>query len=134
MRELRSMNTWMHNAARLMPASRTYAALVNPRDIEPLGLTDGDEVTVVSTAGEITVSIRITDDVHPGNIALPHGWGHCGGWERANAAGGANVNLLVSTDIDDVERLAAMSILNGIPVRLKRPDKVADLEGSSPSQ
>jgi formate dehydrogenase len=134
MRELRSMNTWMHNAARLMPASRTYAALVNPRDIEPLGLTDGDEVTVVSTAGEITVPIRITDDVHPGNIALPHGWGHCGGWERANAAGGANVNLLVSTDIDDVERLAAMSILNGIPVRLKRPDKVADLEGSSPSQ
>jgi formate dehydrogenase len=49
-------------------------------------------------------------------------WGHNGGWKRANAAGGANLNLLISTDVADVEPLAAMSILNGIPVKLQRPD------------
>ena len=35
---------------------------------------------------------------------------------RANAAGGANVNALASTDPADLERLAGMAFLNGIPV------------------
>lgn len=122
MRELRSMNTWMHNAERLMPASRGFAALVHPDDIASLGIGDGSEATIVSSAGSITVPIRITDEVSPGNIAIPHGWGHAGGsWQRANAAGGVNSNRLVSRADDDIEALAAMTILNGIPVRLEHP-------------
>ena len=54
-----------------------------------------------------------------GTIAIPHGWGHNGGWQTANAAGGANVNLLASSEPEDLERLAGMAFLNGIPVRLE---------------
>jgi formate dehydrogenase len=54
-----------------------------------------------------------------GTIAVPHGWGHRGGWRRATTAGGANVNLLASSDPGDLERLAGMAHLNGIPVRLE---------------
>ena len=59
----------------------------------------------------------------PGTIAVPHGWGHkgTGGWKLANSAGGANVNQLMSSDPNDVEALAGMSWLTGVPVeRLAR--------------
>ena len=40
----------------------------------------------------------------------------------ANAAGGANVNQLASSDPADLERLAGMAHLNGIPIRLEAVD------------
>jgi anaerobic selenocysteine-containing dehydrogenase len=64
------------------------------------------------------VRARITDEVMPGVVALPHGWGHNGGWSLANAAGGANVNVLASSAPEDLEPLAGMAFLNGIPVRV----------------
>ena len=64
-----------------------------------------------------------------GTIAVPHGWGHRGGsWRRAVAAGGANVNDLASTEPDDLEQLAGMAHLNGIPVRLEAAAAIAEPE------
>ena len=120
MREVRSHNTWMHNAPRLMPPTRSYAALMNPADAATRTIADGERVVISSRRGTIEVSVSLNDDVAPGNVALPHGWGHDGGWGRANGAGGANSNLLVSTETEDIEPLAAMSVLNGIPVEIRR--------------
>ena len=61
----------------------------------------------------------MTDEMTPGTVALPHGWGHRGGWRLANEAGGVNVNLLAPSDPDGLERLAGMAHLNGIPVRVE---------------
>ena len=61
----------------------------------------------------------VTDEMTPGTVALPHGWGHHGGWQRANELGGANTNLLASAAPEDLEPLAGMAFLNGIPVRLQ---------------
>ena len=58
----------------------------------------------------------MTDEVMPGTVALPHGWGHHGGWRVANAAGGVNTNLLAGTDT--VDPLSGNAFLNGIPVAL----------------
>jgi len=55
----------------------------------------------------------------PGTVALPHGWGHRGGWRLANRHAGVNVNLLSSSDVEDLEPLAGMAFLNGIPVRVE---------------
>ena len=50
-------------------------------------------------ARSIETLALVTDEVGPGTVAVPHGWGHAGGWwERANKAGGANVNELTSTE------------------------------------
>jgi len=62
---------------------------------------------------------RLTDEVMAGTIAVPHGWGHDGGWQMANAAGGANTNVLASSEPEDLERLAGMAHLNGIAVRVE---------------
>ena len=66
----------------------------------------------------VEVPVRVTDEMTPGTVALPHGWGHRGGWQLANENAGVNVNLLASSDPDDLERLAGMAHLNGIPVRV----------------
>ncbi|MEV6770521.1 molybdopterin-dependent oxidoreductase [Nocardia sp. NPDC051030] len=118
MRELKSHNSWMHNVEPLMRGDREHAARINPKDAAVVGLSDGNRCRVTSAHGSIEVMVRITDEMTEGTVAIPHGWGHRGGWRRANAAGGANVNDLMSTDLADVEPLAGMANLNGVPIRL----------------
>ncbi|MDN2495201.1 formate dehydrogenase [Nocardia nova] len=120
MRELRSHNSWQHNAPTLMTGKRRHAARINPADASAAGIADGAPVRIRSRHGEIETVALLTDEVGPGTVAVPHGWGHEGGsWTLANASGGANVNQLMSTAIEDIERLAGMSHLNGVPVVLE---------------
>ena len=119
LRELRSHNSWMHNAPLLMRGGRTHAARIHPEDAEALGIADGERCRVASAHGSIELEALVTDEVKRGTVAVPHGWGHRGGWNVANAAGGANVNELASSDPGDLERLAGMAFLNGIPVRVE---------------
>ena len=118
LRELRSHNSWMHNSAKLMAGDRVHRARLNPADAAAAGIADGDRVRIASAHGEIEIEARVTDEVMTGTVAVPHGWGHDAGWETANAAGGANVNLLTSSAPDDLERLAGMAHMNGVPVRV----------------
>jgi formate dehydrogenase len=119
LRELRSHNSWMHNAPLLMRGGRTHALRVHPDDAVACGLEDGGEACVESKSGAVTVPVKVTDEMTPGTVALPHGWGHRGGWQLANEHAGVNFNLLASAEPEDLERLAGMAFLNGIPVRLE---------------
>jgi anaerobic selenocysteine-containing dehydrogenase len=119
MRELRSHNSWMHNSPLLMRGGRTHALRVHPDDAAAHGLEDGGEARLESKSGAVTVPVKVTDEMTPGTVALPHGWGHRGGWRLANSNAGTNVNVLASGHADDLERLAGMAFLNGIPVRLE---------------
>jgi formate dehydrogenase len=120
LRELRSHNSWMHNAALLMRGGREHAARVHPEDAAEHGIADGEPCRISSPHGSIEVTARLTDEVVRGTIAVPHGWGHSGGgWTTANDAGGANVNLLASSDPADLEPLAGMAFFNGIPIKLE---------------
>jgi anaerobic selenocysteine-containing dehydrogenase len=131
LRELRSHNSWMHNASSLMTGDRGHAARIHPQDAAVAGVEDGLACRIVSRHGSIEIDVRITEEVKPGTVAVPHGWGHRGGgWRTANRAGGANVNLLASSDPADLERLAGMAFLNGIPVRIEA-GRVAAASSSS---
>ncbi len=119
LRELRSHNSWMHNAPKLMSGKREHAARVAPADAVAAGLPHGGRAKLSSKHGSVEVEVRVSDEMTPGAIAVPHGWGHAGGWRRANAAGGINVNLLAGAGIEDLEPLAGMAFFNGVPVRLE---------------
>jgi formate dehydrogenase len=117
-REVRSHNSWLHNTPKFRDGTRRHRALVNPRDAG--GAADGELIRIVSKNGTIELPVELSDDVAPGTIAVPHGWGHRGGgWQTANAAGGANVNEITSPRPDDLEQLSGMAHLNGVPVRLE---------------
>ena len=122
MRELRSENSWMHNAPLLMRGGRAQHALMHVDDAAELQIGDGDVVRVSSVHGEIEVPVTATKDIVAGVIAIPHGWGHkgTGGWRLANGAGGANVNRLTSSAPEDLESLAGMARLTGVPVHVRR--------------
>jgi len=124
MRELRSENSWMHNAPLLLRGGRRHCARLHPADARPLGLADGDTVRIATRHGAIELPVALTEDLKQGVVAVPHGWGHkgTGGWRRANGAargGGVNVNLLMSSEPDELERLAGMAHLNAVPVRVE---------------
>ena len=74
---------------------------------------------ITSASGVVEAPVLVTDEMTPGTVALPHGWGHRGGWQLANQAGGANVNQLAPSGPEHLEHLAGMAHLNGIPVRVE---------------
>jgi formate dehydrogenase len=120
MRELRSHNSWMHNVPALMSGGRRHALRMHPDDAAARGLADDDTVSIRSANGTVSLPVTLTDDLTRGVVALPHGWGHRGGWQLANAAGGVNSNDLMSAEPESLERLAGMSHLNGIAVEVER--------------
>jgi anaerobic selenocysteine-containing dehydrogenase len=122
MREPRSENSWMHNSPLLMRGGRRQSALMHVDDAAELQIADGDVVRVRSRHGEIELPVIATKDIVAGVIAIPHGWGHpgTGGWRVANGAGGANVNRLTSSAPEDLEALAGMARLTGVPVSVQR--------------
>ena len=116
-RESRSHNSWMHN----VPNKHEQAPLqMHPLDAAACGVTDGDRVALVSRDGRVEVKIEVTDDIVGGTLALPHGWGHDGGWTRANAKPGVNYNVLTAARPEAAEQLSGMSHLNGIAVKVER--------------
>ena len=119
LREMRSQNSWMHNSATLMKGNRRHRARISPADAVAAGVVDGAPVRITSPYGAIETEAHVTDEMAPGTVAIPHGWGHRGGWTLANGSGGANVNELMSSDSADLERLAGMSVLNGVAVRIE---------------
>lgn len=126
LRELRSHNSWMHNSPKLMAGDRVHRARINPRDAERVGVEEGDVVRIVSARGEIEIEARLTDEVIEGAVAVPHGWGHDGGWKLANSVGGQNVNQLASSEAEDLERLAGMARLTGVPIRIEPVGRCVD--------
>ncbi|MEO3760930.1 molybdopterin-dependent oxidoreductase [Mycobacterium sp. B14F4] len=122
MREARSENSWLHNSPLLMRGERVQQARMHVDDAAAADIVDGDTVRIASPHGEIELPVVLTKDIVAGVVAVPHGWGHKGtaGWRVANSAGGANVNRLMSSDPADIESLAGMARLTGVPVRVTR--------------
>ncbi|WP_328349702.1 molybdopterin-dependent oxidoreductase [Mycobacterium sp. NBC_00419] len=118
-REVRSQNSWMHNSPTLMKGDRKQRTRINPHDAGAAGIVDGGRVRITSRQGAIETDVVVTDEVGSGTIAVPHGWGHRGGWQLANSMPGANVNELTSSRPEDLETLAGMSVLNGVAVRIE---------------
>jgi anaerobic selenocysteine-containing dehydrogenase len=120
-RELRSNNSWMHNLPKLAggPAARR-ALLVHPDDAARLGLADGEDARVRSRAGSVTAPVSVTDEMMPGVVSLPHGWGHAGDGVRldvASAEPGSNTNVLTDEQFLDVP--SGNAALNGVRVEVE---------------
>jgi len=113
MRDIRSINSWMHNSDRLV-RSQAPCLLLNPVDAANRNIKDGQKVKIASAVAALEVPVRVTDDVARGGVCYPHGWGHRGGWQRANATDGVNINLLY--DHHDIEPVSGSSLLDGLPV------------------
>src|SRR6202011_823164 len=75
-RHVRSKNSWMHNVDVLVKGKDRCTLLIHPDDAVRLAVGDGRPARVTSEAGSIEVSVEVTDEMMPGVVCLPHGWGH----------------------------------------------------------
>jgi anaerobic selenocysteine-containing dehydrogenase len=116
-RHLRSNNSWFHNYEPLVRGRERCTLLIHPDDARRLGLTAGARARVSSEAGAIEVAVEISDEMMPGVVSLPHGWGHDRPGVRlavAAAHAGVNSNLLAPGGL--VDPLSNNAVVNGIPV------------------
>ncbi len=118
-RHLRSNNSWMHNVPGLVSGKDRCTLLIHPSDAERAGVRDGAKAFVRSQAGSLVVKAEVSDEMMPGVVSLPHGWGHDKPGTRtrvASAHAGVCNNVLAPGEWVDVP--SGNAIVNGIPVEV----------------
>lgn len=120
-RDIRTNNSWMHNVQAMVAGRERCTLLVHPDDARRAGVSDGALALLESRVHSGPVSVQVSDEMRPGVVSLPHGWGHADAapWQRvASRRPGVSANDW--TDDQVVESVVGQSVLNGVPVRLHR--------------
>ncbi|SED38240.1 Anaerobic selenocysteine-containing dehydrogenase [Nocardioides exalbidus] len=115
-RHQRDCNSWMHNSQRLTKGRPRHQLLMNPADLASRDLSDGSRVRVTSRIGSVEVEVAASEDLMPGVVSLPHGYGHAKDgvlMARSREVPGVSINDLTDPELLDVSGNAA---LNGVPV------------------
>lgn len=119
-RHVRSNNSWMHNAPRLIRGQPRHQLLMHPADLAQRQLSDGARVRLRSRVGEVVVEVQASEEMMPGVVSLPHGWGHDRDGIRLQIAqqhAGASSNDL--TDEHYLDAVSGNAALNGLPVTVE---------------
>ena len=118
-RHVRSNNSWMHNVKVLVKGKDRCTLLVHPDDAGGIGLADGSVARVSTEIGSIEVPVEVSDEMMPGVVCLPHGWGHNLDGVQLSVAKefhGVNNNLLAPGEL--VDEISGNAIVNGIKVEV----------------
>jgi anaerobic selenocysteine-containing dehydrogenase len=119
-RQLKSNNSWMHNVPTMIGGSNRCTLLMHPRDAAGLNLTEGALARIRSRVGEVEAPVEVTDEMMPGVVSLPHGWGHGAPGARLTvAADNAGVSSNDLSDEEVIDPLSGNAVLNAIPVTVE---------------
>jgi len=118
-RHVRSNNSWMHNYQRLVKGKPRDQLLMHPQDLSERGLQDGQLVTVRSRVGAVDVKVSASDEMAPGVVSLPHGWGHNRkGTQMETAERNAGVSANDLTDERFFDPVTGNAAVNGLSVEV----------------
>jgi anaerobic selenocysteine-containing dehydrogenase len=119
-RDLRCSNSFMHNLPALVKGRDRCTLQVSRADAGRIGLAHGGSARVTSRVGSLVAPIEVSDDLMPGVVSLPHGWGHDVEDTRLSVAkrhAGVNTNVLTDDQAYDVA--SGTAVLFGTPVRVE---------------
>ena len=119
-RQLRSLNSWMHNLNTLVKGKERCTLQMHPDDAGLLGIGQGDMVMVEGLEGQASAPVEITQNIRQGVVSLPHGWGHDrDGLQIAIAMKhpGYNINQISPAGLMDPA--SGNAVCNGIPVSVR---------------
>ena len=119
-RELRSNNSWMHNAERLVRGKNRCTVMMHPTDAAKNGISEGSSVRVNSRVGSIEIPAEITENIMPGVLSIPHGYGHARDGvklEVASQSAGVSINDL--TDELELDGLTGNAAFCGVSVNVQ---------------
>ncbi len=116
-RHVRSNNSWMHNYHRLIKGRDRCTLMMNPEDMQKLQIADGTQVALRSRVGSVEAVAEASDDMMPGVVSLPHGYGHQRtGARLTQAAKRPGVSCNDVTDELYLDTLSGNAAVNGVPV------------------
>ena len=118
-RHVRSNNSWMHNVPSLVTGRERCTLLMHPADAARAGVADGAKAVIRSKAGQLVAPVEVSDEMMPGVVCLPHGWGHDKADARLSVASrhaGVCNNVLAPGELVDVP--SGNAVVNGIPVEV----------------
>ncbi|MGD9723650.1 MAG: molybdopterin-dependent oxidoreductase [Pirellulales bacterium] len=96
----------------------TQGALkVHPRDAERLGLEDGGQAWCESPRAAVCARVAVTEEVPPGLVSLPHGYGMFEGKDANEARSGPAINFLTASEHCDA--LSKVPFHKHVRVRLR---------------
>ena len=112
-RQRRSHNSWMHNNPYIkQPDGNT--ALMHISDAQSRNIADKSMIMIRSEQGEVQLRVQLSEDISPGVIAVPHGWGHKGAkLSHASALEGMNINEVIPGGNAQMEPLSGQAIMLG---------------------
>ncbi len=119
-RDVRSNNSWMHNLPLLAKGPFRGMVQVHPEDAAARGLHEGALARLTGAGESVTVQVTLSDEVMPGVVCLPHGWGHDAPGARLSLAAerpGANLNAVLDPAARDP--LSGNAVLSGGVVTLE---------------
>ena len=119
-RHLRSNNSWMHNSKRLVKGADRCTLMMHSNDAQTLNLVDGAPVAISSSVGSVEAPLEITDEIMPGVVSLPHGYGHHRPKTKLSIAtehAGVSINDL--TDDKIVDNLTGNAAFSAQRVRIE---------------
>lgn len=119
-RHIRSNNSWLHNSHRLVKGRSRCTLMIHPETAKLHNIFNGHDVKVSSSIGYIVIKAEVSDELMPGVVSIPHGWGHGrkGVKQRiAQQHSGVSVNDL--TDDSLIDSLSGNAAVNGVPVTLE---------------
>jgi anaerobic selenocysteine-containing dehydrogenase len=119
-RHVRSNNSWLHNSQRLVKGKPRCTLMMHPADAATRGIVDGCVVRLSSRVGAVEIAAEVTEDMRPGVVCMPHGWGHDRPGTRLTVAGrspGVSINDVI--DDQRIDALTGTAVLNGTPVEVE---------------
>ena len=95
---------------------------MHPDDAARRRLRDGQRVRVQSETGAVTLPLTISDEMMPGVVSIPHGWGHqFAGTSLRVAEQHAGVSVNTLTDSRRYDPLSGNAAVNGVCVTVASP-------------
>ncbi|HWN11184.1 MAG TPA: molybdopterin-dependent oxidoreductase [Pyrinomonadaceae bacterium] len=120
-RQLRGNNSWMHNSERLVRGKPQCTVIMHPADAAHRELKQGQDVSVRSSAGAVVVPLEISEEIMPGVVSIPHGWGHARLGVQLQVAqqhAGESINDLM--DNANIDALCGTAAFNGTWVEVEK--------------
>ena len=118
-RQARSHNTWTQNSYRLVKGKNPCTMLIHPDDAQSLNVATGQSAKVSSTVGSVSIEVEVSDEMMPGVVSIPQGWGHNHDDTKLSvAANQAGISVNDLTDASNIDVLTGNAVFSGIPVAI----------------
>ncbi|MDN3638069.1 molybdopterin-dependent oxidoreductase [Simiduia curdlanivorans] len=118
-RHMRSNNSWMHNYHRLVKGKRRDHLLMHPSDMQARNIAAEAKVVIKSRVGSVTAIAQVCEELLPGVVSLPHGFGHNRLATKLHIAeqhAGVSANDL--TDDQYIDTISGNAAVNGVKVEV----------------